>query len=164
MTPLPETDFNKHFPFSLRTLLFLLACAAVFVAARGLFVCNHTDGLSTTVARAKLVALMFAAVGALYGCLNPMSSSKRHRALILRGGIAGGAVGFLVATSFGIEIAERVRTQYPEYWIWTRDWIDFLWIIAQVTMFCIVVSVATASLYCCCAILVRKIRRREQRL
>lgn len=164
MSPLPETHTANRFTFSLRTLLFVTTCVAAFLAARQLFVRNHSGELGTTIARAQIVSLMFAAAGSLYVCINPQHSSGKNRTLILHGGIAGGTAGLLVATCLGIEIAEAVRNVYPEYWNWSRDFIEFVWIIARVTIACIVVAVLTSSLYCLCGNLVNWIGRTTSRL
>lgn len=164
MPPLPENPTANRFTFSLRTLLFVTACVAAFLAARELFVRNHSGELGTTIARAKLVPLMFAAAGSLYVCTNPQHSPRKHRSLILHGGIAGGTAGLLVAMCLGIEIAEAVRKVYPEYWNWSRDFIEFAWIIARVTIACIVVGVVTSSLYCLCGNLVKWIGRTKSKL
>lgn len=154
---MPGTATASRFTFSLRTVLFVTACVAAILAARDLFVHNHKDGLGITIARAKLVTLMFAAAASLYVCTIRKPPYREYRSIILRACIVGGLAGFLTATCLGFEIAEGVRKLYPEYWIWRRDFMDFVWIIASVTVACIVVSVLTSSLYLCAQSLVERI-------
>ena len=143
-----ESPKPWRFVFSLRTLLFAMACVAAFFAARELFVRNHDDGLGTTIARAKIVSSVCAATVALYVCVVSHPPNSKHRSRILRATLVGGTTGLLVAACLGVEIAEAVHRLYPEYWKWSRDSLEFVWIITRITIDCVAVSLITSSLYC----------------
>ena len=134
-----------RFTFTIRSVMFVTACTAAFMAARRSFVFNHHDGLNTTLARAYCLPPLFAVVVALFYFIEWRNRYSNALIRVVWAGIIGCTAGLVVTIILGVEIAEGFRNQYPEYWIWTQDWDVFAFVLVRESLICLLAGTMAAA-------------------
>lgn len=113
---------RQRFQFRLSTLIFAIFCGSVFLALRA--VVMNSDALHKTIYRALWLRTLLAALCGAYSALMARRDCKRTLGIVLSGIVAGAAAASLTVIVLAIEIASAVGGEYPDYFQWSRDWLE----------------------------------------
>ena len=148
ISTLVSSVFTKHTAASM--LIFSVAFIAALLFARYYYVWNHDDRLaSTTINRSYHLPPLFAVAASLFWHPLIVARFTAVKSRVFYSGLVGSLAGAAVIVILGIEMAENIRLQYPEYWDWRRDAAEFAMIAAYGAFKCFLIGSAISIGHAC---------------